>query len=158
MKKKRKSQRKPLDLPTTPIRTDQRLDEHQKEQMLNVVDKASKLTSLAFVLGDVINSAMLDCEDTLKLITMSVRHEDKQRLNNVLSSVRSAKNAAAAFAKVIYQQKTQRNVDDSVEDSDWYYDLHRAMIDHCGDNQEKLNAVMEFVKGLPTGRKKLVFE
>lgn len=37
MKKKRKSKRKPLDLPTTPIRTDQRLDEHQKEQMLNAV-------------------------------------------------------------------------------------------------------------------------
>lgn len=112
------------------------------------IKRAACLTTLSFILGDVIETAMVEAEDYLDVIEKEFRYEDKHRLKVLLQGLRYVRKESQNFASVLYELSPKES-DFVVKDSDWYYDLHKEMLLHVGESEEKADAVMQFVKGLP---------
>jgi len=98
--------------------------------------------SLAYVLCDVVNTFLVDAEGTLKDLGGTLNKEDKHCFNQFLKAFNSLKQWASMCSKFIYVREDSKN---SIQDSDWWYNIIRLIEDRLSDNPLKTHQLIEYL-------------
>lgn len=91
------------------------------------------LTNVAYLMGDVTSTLMLNAEGRVQRIGFGMKQGLKQRLKYALEATHRARRAWDSFAKELYDIECAT---DACECSDWYADMILLIADRTGDNDE----------------------
>ena len=105
--------------------------------------KAIIYTNIAYILADVTNSIVVDLEAILEKMAVKVNHGELKEFKKMLVEAKALKERSKKIAKPIYELK---EVDSAVTDSDWLLEMVLLLVDRVGDNPDKAEAVLNFLK------------
>ena len=128
-----------------------RLTEHTSmpiERIRILVNRAMTANNLAFVLADVINSFMLDCECDLQHFDKCFSQKAKKNFKLMQQSIKAARKWAQELSTPVYQSKV---TDSLCADSDWWYALIKLIDDRVSDNAQRCNQFLEYLLNMPEG-------
>lgn len=91
------------------------------------------LTNVAYLMGDVTSTLMLNAETRVERLGFGMKHGLKQRLKYALEATHRARRAWDCFAQELYGIEC---ADDACECSDYYADIVLLIADRTGDNDE----------------------
>lgn len=103
--------------------------------------------NFAFILADVANTFLLDCEADLKRFGVGFSHEDKYNFSQMMNHINAAKKWAKKSALPIYQISDS---DNACSESDWWYNLLKLIDDRLGDDPRKTNMFLEYILAMPS--------
>lgn len=108
----------------------------QKEELVpreQIPEATRILTNVAYLMGDVTSTLMLNAETRVERLGFGMKHGLKQRLKYALEATHRARRAWDSFAKELYCIEC---ADDACECSDYYADIVLLIADRTGDNDE----------------------
>ncbi len=113
---------------------------------MEIKSKENKLgntyANIAFVLVDMLETALMDTNEFLKKENCELRHDAKRNFNTAIASIRKLKshvNKCSNSTQVDYGN-----------DSDMLYNTLLLLIDRCGDNDERLFQFYNYIKAFPS--------
>lgn len=118
-----------------------------REAIHRAVERGMVLNNLAFVLADVCNTFLMDCENELKRFDVAFGQTDKYNFRQMLSHISAARKWAEKSALPIYDIP---DTDDACADSDWWYSFIKLVNDRTGENLSKTNLLLEYVLNMPS--------
>lgn len=118
-----------------------------REAIHRAVERGMVLNNLAFVLADVCNTFLMDCENELKRFDVAFGQTDKYNFCQMLSHISAARKWAEKSALPIYDIP---DADDACADSDWWYSFIKLVNDRTGENPSKTNLLLEYVLNMPS--------
>ena len=118
-----------------------------REAIHKAVEKGMVLNNFAFVLADVCNTFLMDCENELKRFDVAFGQTDKYNFRQMLSHISAARKWAEKSALPIYDIP---DADDACADSDWWYSFIKLVNDRTGENPSKTNLLLEYVLNMPS--------
>lgn len=118
-----------------------------REYLYKKVLRAMVLNNLAFVIADVANTLLLDCEHELEPFGAVFDKTDKYNFKQMLKCVRDARRWAEKSAMPLYEIPDS---EDALSDSDWWYNLIKLVDDRLGDNRIKTNMFLEWLLNMPS--------
>ena len=98
---------------------------------------------LAVVLGDVINSLMMDVDEALRGFQAELKHEDRRNFTMLKDAVTRCKTQAAKVADVIYKDAA---VESAVENSDFLLELILTVTEHIGQDNRLMNLILNKIR------------
>lgn len=108
----------------------------QKEELVpreQIPEATRILTNVAYLMGDVTSTLMLNVETRVERLGFGMKHGLKQRLKYALEATHRARRAWDSFAQELYGIEC---ADDACECSDYYADIVLLIADRTGDNDE----------------------
>lgn len=118
-----------------------------REEIKKIVRRGMVLNNFAFVLADVANTFLMDCERDLRKLGVAFGQKDKYNFKMMLDHVKAAKKWAEISAMPIYHMD---HTDDACSDSDWWYNFIKLVDDRTGDNYAKTNLILEYLLNMPS--------
>lgn len=91
------------------------------------------LTNVAYLMGDVTNTLMLNAEGRVQQFGFGMKQGLKQRLKYALEATHRARRAWNSFASELYGIECAT---DACDCSDWFADIILLIADRTGDNEE----------------------
>lgn len=91
------------------------------------------LTNVAYLMGDVTATLMLNAEGRVNKLGLNMKHGLKQRLRYAYEATLRARRAWDNFAAELYGLECS---DNACECSDWFADIILLIADRTGDNDE----------------------
>lgn len=107
-----------------------------------IPDVTRILTNLAYMMGDVTNTLMMDTEFRVKQLGFNLKHDCKRRLKQAVEDTARAKRSWQAFAAEMYQLK---DAEQACDDSDFFADIVLLIADRVGDNAERQEMVHKMI-------------
>lgn len=107
-----------------------------------IPDVTRILTNLAYMMGDVTNTLMMDAEFRVKQLGFNLKHDCKRRLKQAVEDTARAKRSWQAFAAEMYQLK---DAEQACDDSDFFADIVLLIADRVGDNAERQEMVHKMI-------------
>lgn len=107
-----------------------------------IPDVTRILTNLAYMMGDVTNTLMMDAEYRVKQLGFSLKHDCKRRLKQAVEDTARAKRSWQAFAAEMYQLK---DAEQACDDSDFFADIVLLIADRVGDNDARQEMVHKMI-------------
>lgn len=98
---------------------------------------------LAVVLGDVINTLMMDVDEALRGFQAELKHEDRRNFTMLKDAVTRCKTQAAKVADVIYQDEL---VESAVQNSDFLLELVLTVTEHIGTDNRLMELMLNKIK------------
>lgn len=120
----------------------------QKETLVppgQVPDATRILTNVAYLMGDVTNTLMMDAQCRVEQLGFDLKHDCKQRWRFAVRQTELAKRAWASFAREMY---TLNDAAQACDDSDYMADLILLIADRVGDNRKRQQMVRNMIKRL----------
>lgn len=111
----------------------------------SVPDSTRILTNVAYLMGDVTNTLMMDAQSRVERLGFDLKHDCKQRWRMAVRQTELAKRAWASFASEMY---TLDDAAQACDDSDYFADLILLIADRVGDNQRRQQMVRNMIKRL----------
>ena len=96
------------------------------------------LTNLAYLMGDVTNTLMMDAEWKVKQLGFNLKQDCKRKLKQAVADIARAKRSWANFTTEMYELK---DADKACEDSDFFADLVLLIADRVGDDDKRQKMV-----------------
>ena len=107
-----------------------------------IPDDTRILTNLAYLMGDVTNTLMMDAEYRVKQLGFSLKHDCKRRLKQAVEDTERSKRSWQAFAAEMYQLK---DAEQACDDSDFFADIVLLIADRVGDNDARQEMVRKMI-------------
>ena len=107
-----------------------------------IPDATRILTNLAYLMGDVTNTLMMDAEYRVKQLGFNLKHDGKRRLKQAVEDTARAKRSWQAFAAEMYQLK---DAEQACDDSDFFADIVLLIADRVGDNDTRQEMVRKMI-------------
>lgn len=107
-----------------------------------IPDVTRILTNLAYMMGDVTNTLMMDAEFRVKQLGFNIKHDCKRRLKQAVEDTARAKRSWQAFAAEMYQLK---DAEQACKDSDFFADIVLLIADRVGDNDARQEMVRKMI-------------
>ena len=118
-----------------------------REEIKQQIKKALVSLNLAYVMADLVDSLMLDCESLMR--QLSVEYEDPGK-----TYFKEMKKLAGATRK--WAQRGTRDInrdldgDDYAKDVDWWYNMVRLIADRTGEDELKTKQVLDWICTMPS--------
>ena len=119
-----------------------------REELHEIINKAMICNNFAFVLADVANTFLMDCEKSLETFGIAFDKKDKYNFRQMLDHVKAARKWAEKSAMPIYE--IGEETDEACADSDWWYSLIKLIDDRTGDDPQKTNMLLEYILAMPS--------
>ena len=97
--------------------------------------KAALLTSMAYVLADIMDSYVMEAESNLALVGKGFSKTEKYEVKKVQWEAENLQRRVKQLAKPIYEIK---DADDAIADSDYFADLFLLIVDRVGEDNNKM--------------------
>lgn len=107
-----------------------------------IPDTTRILTNLAYMMGDVTNTLMMDAEFRVKQLGFNLKYDCKRRLKQAVEDTARAKRSWQAFAAEMYQLK---DAEQACDDSDFFADIVLLIADRVGDNGTRQEMVRKMI-------------
>lgn len=103
-----------------------------------IPDEVRILTNVAYMMGDVTDTLMMDAEWRVHKLGFNLKHDCKRRWKLAVEATDKAKRAWAQFAKEMYNLE---DAEAACDDSDWFADIILLIADRVGDNDKRQDMV-----------------
>lgn len=110
-----------------------------------VPDATRILTNVAYLMGDVTNTLMMDAQTRVERLGFDLKQDCKQRWRMAMRQTELAKRAWASFAREMYALEDAAQ---ACDDSDYFADLILLIADRVGDNHRRQQMVRNMIKRL----------
>lgn len=110
-----------------------------------VPDATRILTNVAYIMGDVTNTLMMDAQTRVERLGFDLKHDCKQRWRMAMRQTELAKRAWASFAREMYALEDAAQACDY---SDYFADLILLIADRVGDSHRRQQMVRNMIKRL----------
>ena len=110
-------------------------EDHRSIAMQRAYAKAALLTSMAYVLADVMDSYIMETESNLALLKKGFSKNEKHEFKKVQQEAKNLQRRVKMLAKPIYEIK---DTDNAVMDSDYFADLFLLIVDRVGEDKNKM--------------------
>ena len=121
---------------------------HMSREAIHLsIQKSLVYNNFAFVLADVANTFLMDCERELDRFGVVFSKQDKYNFRQMLDHIKAAKKWAEKSAMPIYDIP---DTDEACYDSDWWYNFLKLVDDRIGDDPRKTNLLLEYVLNMPS--------
>lgn len=120
----------------------------QKETLVppgQVPDATRILTNVAYLMGDVTNTLMMDAQTRVERLGFDLKQDCKQRWRMAMRQTELAKRAWASFAREMYALEDAAQ---ACDDSDYFADLILLIADRVGDSHRRQQMVRNMIKRL----------
>ena len=118
-----------------------------REEIAKQIEKALVSLNLSYVLADVVDYLMMDCESTMR--ELSVEYEDPAK-----TYFKEMKKLAGATRKWAQRATRDINLHEDAEmyqgEVDWWYNMVRLLEDRTGDNVIKTKQVLQWLLTMPS--------
>lgn len=94
-------------------------------------------TRLAYMLADVANTMLLNCESTYRQVGIGLRGNEKYRFKLMAECATRLRQLSREATKTMYELE----LDAYYEDSDRIYDLMMLLVDRCAGSEERFDMV-----------------
>ena len=111
----------------------------------SVPDATRILTNVAYLMGDVTNTLMMDAQTRVERLGFDLKHDCKQRWRMAMRQTELAKRAWASFAREMYALEDAAQ---ACDDSDYFADLILLIADRVGDSHRRQQMVRNMIKRL----------
>ena len=118
-----------------------------REELHEMVRKATMCLNMAHCLADVIESLVMDAEAILRPFGATFEREDKLHFRHLTKSLQDVQKCARRTTLGLYKD---RNADDFCEESDWWYNMVRLIADRVGDDELKTLQVINWLTTMPS--------
>lgn len=118
------------------------------EAVRAVINKAMTANNLAYILADVINSFIIDCDASLKQFDKCFSYEAKRNYNDMRKHINIARKYSERLIRPMYHCK---DTVDLCADSDWWLSFIKLVDDRIGIDQQKTHLLLEFLLNMPDG-------
>lgn len=105
------------------------------------------LTNITFLLGDVIDSMLIEVCYRVNRCNCDLKHTSKMRWKNAITQLRAAQRAFKAFSAEIYQLE---NTEQACDDSDYVRNLLVLIADRVGDDEEAQLKLKLMIENMPS--------
>ena len=118
-----------------------------REELCKQIEKALVSLNLSYVLADVVDYLMMDCESTMR--ELSVEYEDPAK-----TYFKEMKKLAGATRK--WAQRGTRDInrhedaDQYAGEVDWWYNMVRMLEDRTGEDELKTKQVLDWISTMPS--------
>ena len=118
-----------------------------RDELCKQIEKALVSLNLSYVLADVVDTLMLDCESVMR--ELSVEYEDPAK-----SYFKEMKKLAGATRK--WAQRGTRDInrhedaDQYAGEVDWWYNMVRMLEDRTGEDELKTKQVLDWISTMPS--------
>ena len=99
-------------------------------------------TNIAFCMVDIMESALMDMNTSVKKAGYIIRHEDKRNFNTAIHALKKLKNNLNYCSD--NEQESYGN------DADMFYQFIKLLIDRCGTNDQRLYIFYNYIKQFPS--------
>lgn len=120
-----------------------------KDVIRRLIRKATLCNNMAYILADVCNTFLMDCEGILSKFDVCFDKSDKYNFRRVLEHVRAARKWSEKASSPLYGLSGDQS-DLACADSDWWYNLIKLLDDRLGEDARKTNMFLEFVLSMPS--------
>lgn len=103
-----------------------------------ISDEVRILTNVAYMMGDVTDTLMMDAEWRVHKLGLNFKHGCKRRWKLAVEATHNAQRAWKQFAKEMY---TVEDVEAACDDSDWFADIILLIADRVGDSDKRQDMV-----------------
>ena len=110
-----------------------------------VPDATRILTNVAYLMGDVTNTLMMDAQTRVERLGFDLKQDCKQRWRMAMRQTELAKRAWASFAREMYALEDAAQ---ACDDSDYFADLILLIADRVGDSRRRQQMVRNMIKRL----------
>lgn len=121
---------------------------YSQETLQNMVRRAMLTNSFAFILADVTNSILMDCEYYMDKLGTGLSQNTKENFRNMLRNITAARKWSEKAIKPLYQSKS---VNSLCYDSDWWLNVIKLIDDRIGTDPQKTHLFIEFLLNMPEG-------
>ena len=111
----------------------------------SVPDATRILTNVAYLMGDVTNTLMMDAQTRVERLGFDLKQDCKQRWRMAMRQTELAKRAWASFAREMYALEDAAQ---ACDDSDYFADLILLIADRVGDSHRRQQMVRNMIKRL----------
>ena len=118
------------------------------ERIRLLVLRAMTANNLAFILADVINSFIMDCESDLSHFDKCFSRKAKRHFKLMQQNIKAARKWSQELSVPIYKSVV---TDSLCADSDWWYALIKLIDDRVSDNAQRCNQFLEYLLNMPEG-------
>ena len=119
-----------------------------QETLRRIIKKAMMANSFAYILSDVVNSFIMDCDECLGKFDKAFSFESKKWFNEMRSHIIAARKCSEKLCQPMYH--TTRT-DDMCADSDWWLALIKLVDDRMSDDYPKTQQFLELLLNMPEG-------
>ncbi len=120
-----------------------------RNELRTEIRKSMLQNNLAFILADVANWFLLDCEASMRELGVAFDGRDKKNFSMMKSKITEARKWASMSALPLYHLENGES-DNAMYDSDWWYKLIKLVDDRLGDDPRKTNIFLEFLLNMPS--------
>ena len=118
-----------------------------REEIKQQIKKALVSLNLAYVMADLVDSLMLDCESIMR--QLSVEYEDPGK--TYFKEMKKLAGATRKWAmRATRDINRDRDGDDYAKDVDWWYNMVRLIADRTGEDELKTKQVIEWITTMPS--------
>lgn len=107
----------------------------------NTIEKARIKTNFMYLMGDMMETALMDMDDALKDAGVEMVTEQRKKFDAAVKRIRSLRKAVTNIPKG--QQIAYGN------DSDMLYQFLLLLIDRCGEDDHLLLKFYEYIESFP---------
>ena len=119
-----------------------------QETLRKTVKKTVPANNLAYILSDVVDSFIRDCDDCLKKFNKCFSYESKKWFKEMQKHVVAAKKCSEKLCLPVYQNA---RTDSMCADSDWWLSIIKLIDDRTVNSYQKTMMLLEFLLNMPEG-------
>ena len=114
----------------------------------SIVKKAMTANNLAYIIADVVDSFIRDCDDSLGKFDKCFSYEAKKTFNEMRKHIQAAKKCSEKLCKPVYHNI---RTDDMCSESDWWLAMIKLIDDRTMNSYQKTQMLLEFLLNMPKG-------
>lgn len=105
------------------------------------------MTNVTFLLGECLDSMLIDSRDEVVKLGVDYKHSIKQRWRRLTDTLAAARRACKDFSRELYHLE---DTDQALTDADWLVDLIYLITDRTGDDEEAQTSLRSLIYNLPS--------
>lgn len=105
------------------------------------------MTNVTFMLGECLDSMLIDSRDEVVKLGVDYKHSIKQRWRRLNDTLAAARRACKDFSRELYHLE---DTDQALTDADWLVDLIYLITDRTGDDEEAQTKLRSLIYNLPS--------
>lgn len=119
-----------------------------KDRLRSIVKKAMIANNFAYILADVVDSFISDCDDSLKVFDKCFSYESKKNFKEMRQHIIAARKCSMKLCEPVYKNIRTNAV---CADSDWWLAMIKLIDDRTTDSYQKTQMLLEFLLNMPEG-------
>lgn len=119
-----------------------------QDTLRRIVKRAMTANNLAYVMADVVDSFIRDCDDSLGKFDKCFSHEAKKTFNEMRKHIQAARKCSEKLCKPVYHNI---RTDDMCFESDWWLAMIKLIDDRIMNSYQKTQMLLEFLLNMPEG-------